>query len=127
MLTRYTAVGLAAAQSRADLGTLAAVGAAPCMRRRLGAAQAGAIVVPGAVLGLLSGTAAGWVLIRLNAAKSRPVDAGAWHPVIPWEGAALLGLGVPALAVLVGFAAVSSRLVLIPAAQASEWLYAHPS
>lgn len=114
LIGTFTAVGLAAAEARADVATLAAVGAAPGLRRRIGAAQAGAIAVPGAVLGVISGTAAGWALIRLNAeANASWQPSGAWHYVLPGPPVLALGLGIPLVAVLVGFASVRSRLTLV--------------
>ncbi|MFI7585788.1 FtsX-like permease family protein [Spongisporangium articulatum] len=112
LIGTFTAVGLAAAESRADLGTLASVGAAPATRRRLGAAQASAITVPGALLGLVSGTAGAWVLVRLQAtANANWQDPDLWRLRIPWDQAAALGLGIPLLAVVLGFVTVRSRLV----------------
>ncbi|HEY0120075.1 MAG TPA: FtsX-like permease family protein, partial [Cellulomonas sp.] len=57
------AVALAAAESRPDLATLGAVGAAPRMRRRIAAAQAGVLAVTGAVLGVVAGILLARVLV----------------------------------------------------------------
>lgn len=71
------ASGLAAAEGRADLSTLAAVGASPGLRRRLAASQA---VVTGG-LGTLLGTAAGLVpAVGLNRAPNAVDMTGYQRP-----------------------------------------------
>ncbi len=57
------ATGLAQADARADHATLAAVGAAPRLRRRLAAAQALSISVLGTVLGVAAGFVPGAALL----------------------------------------------------------------
>nr|WP_269328598.1 ABC transporter permease [Kineosporia babensis] len=113
----FTAVGLAAAESRADVATLAAVGAGPGVRRRMAAAQAGVISGLGAVLGVLSGVLAGWVLVRLEegdwAYGSAFAEAESWRFVLPWPQLLLIALGLPALAMTIGFLTTRSRLPLI--------------
>lgn len=120
----FTAVGLAAVESRPDLATFAAVGAGPALRRRISAGQAGVIAGLGTALGVASGALVGWCLILLE----RPVPlwiAGDWPvrsgligdplfdvivPVVPLVG---VGVGMPLLAVAVGFVATRSRLPLV--------------
>ncbi|MCW3813453.1 FtsX-like permease family protein [Micromonospora sp. DR5-3] len=61
------ATGLAAAEARRDLSTLAAVGADPRVRRVLSLCQAGVIAVLGSVLGLVAGLgSAAIILLSLN-------------------------------------------------------------
>ncbi|MFF3852604.1 FtsX-like permease family protein [Micromonospora sp. NPDC002575] len=80
------ATGLAAAEGRADLSTLGAVGASPRMRRVLSLCQAGVIAVLGSVLGIVVGL--GTAVIILVAMNRR--FATAWpvpepYPiVVPW-------------------------------------------
>ena len=63
------ATGLAAAEGRADLGTLAAVGASPRVRRALSLSQSGVIAGLGSLLGAIAGLgAATAVLFALNRA-----------------------------------------------------------
>ncbi|GIH14730.1 FtsX-like permease family protein [Rugosimonospora africana] len=98
------AVGLATAEMRDDLSTLAAVGAGPRLRRGTAAAQAGLIVGTGAVLGLAGGIvpAAGLVAFRPDLT---------WH--LPWWPLAATVLGAPVLAVLVTGALTHSKVVLV--------------
>ena len=110
LIGTFVAVGLAAAEARPDLETLAAVGAEPSVRRRLGAAQAGAIVVPGTALGLLGGVAGGWMLTRLSGQTSGA--SMLWRLTIPWGQTTLLGLGIPLLAIAMGYLTTRSRLPL---------------
>jgi putative ABC transport system permease protein len=114
----FTAVGLAATEGRADVATLAAVGASPGLRRRLAAAQAGVVAGLGAALGLASGMLTGWALVRLQQPAAVALPGGgttvqgdqAWQFVVPWAELALLGLAIPLLTVLVAFSLTRSRL-----------------
>ncbi|NJP31754.1 FtsX-like permease family protein [Micromonospora thermarum] len=67
------ATGLAAAEGRADLSTLAAVGAAPAVRRILSLCQAGVIAVLGSALGIVAGL--GSALMILVATNRRYVNS----------------------------------------------------
>jgi len=115
----FIAVGLAAAEGRADVATLAAVGASPGVRRRLAAGQAGVIAGLGAVLGVVSGVLAGWILVRMQQDDlqgvnySGTVTGERWSLAIPWVYLLATGFGVPLLAVLVGFLSTRSRLPLV--------------
>lgn len=97
------ATGLAQADARADLATLAAVGAAPRVRRTLTAFQAAVIGGLGAVLG----TASGFVpmLAFLYADDSMRV-------VIPWLNLLGIAVVVPAVAALLAGLLTRSRLPL---------------
>jgi putative ABC transport system permease protein len=97
-------VSLAAAEGRADLATLAAVGAAPRRRRALVAAQALLVGGLGAVLGLVFGTYVALITQSLT---------GAPDLVVPWANLALTGLVVPLVAVAVAAACTPSRLPLV--------------
>jgi putative ABC transport system permease protein len=98
------AVGLATAEMRTDLSTLAAVGAGPRLRRRIAAAQAGLIVGIGAILGVVGGIApaAGMVAFRDNLE---------WR--VPWLPLAITVLVAPILAVLATALLTRPRLVLV--------------
>jgi putative ABC transport system permease protein len=98
------AVGLATAEMRTDLSTLAAVGAGPRLRRRIAAAQAGLIVGIGAILGVVGGIApaAGMVAFRSNLE---------WR--VPWLPLAITVLVAPILAVLATAILTRPRLVLV--------------
>jgi putative ABC transport system permease protein len=120
----FTAVGLAAAEGRSDVATLAAVGASPAVRRRLAGAQAAVITVLGAGLGLVTGLVAGWALVRLHEpalhfapgtpASWREYAAGlGWPFTVPWGLVGLLVVGVPLLAVMIGWLSTRSRLPLV--------------
>ncbi|MEV0152254.1 FtsX-like permease family protein [Micromonospora sp. NPDC050686] len=67
------ATGLAAAEGRADLSTLAAVGASPRVRRLLSLCQAGVIAGTGSALGILAGL--GSAVIILTAANRRYAES----------------------------------------------------
>jgi putative ABC transport system permease protein len=98
------AVGLATAEMRTDLSTLAAVGAGPRLRRRIAAAQAGLIVGIGAILGVVGGIApaAGMVAFRDNLE---------WR--VPWLPLAITVLVAPVVAVLATALLTRPRLVLV--------------
>ncbi|MBP0448742.1 FtsX-like permease family protein [Kitasatospora sp. RG8] len=89
------ATGLAAADSRRDQATLAAIGAPPGIRRRLSGVQCAVIAVLGAALGTVNGFVPALALLR-----TRAIDyPGATNPVVvPWGEMALTALAVPLLA-----------------------------
>src|SRR5690625_321555 len=103
------AVALAAAESRPDLATLAAVGAEPRTRRRFTAAQAGVISVLGTSLGVVAGLALGWVLVIAQRYRWEVPDL-AREVVVPWPAIAAIAVVVPLLAVAVGYLTTRSRL-----------------
>jgi putative ABC transport system permease protein len=108
LVATLTATGLAMADARPDLATLAAIGAAPATRRRMAMASATVIGCTGAVLGVLAGLAPG---IAIAYPLTANYGLGA-EPlvVIPWGLLAVVGIGVPLLAVAVTWLAVRSRL-----------------
>lgn len=89
---------LAAAEGRADLATLAAVGAAPRTRRLLAMSQAAVVALLGAALGALAG------FVPAAALVSTLVD---WPLTIPWSVIAAMLVVVPVLAA--GFAGLFTR------------------
>ncbi|PWU54763.1 ABC transporter [Micromonospora sp. S4605] len=105
------ATGLAAAEGRRDLSTLAAVGAGPGVRRLLSLCQAGVIAVLGSTLGIVAGL--GTALIILTATNRR--YASTWpvsepYPVVvPWTVLGVLVL-VPLVAMLGAGLFTRSRL-----------------
>ncbi|GAA2716723.1 FtsX-like permease family protein [Micromonospora olivasterospora] len=107
------ATGLAAAEGRADLSTLAAVGASPRMRRVLSLWQAGVIAVLGSALGMVAGLGTGAII--LTALNRR--DATAWpvvepYPlVVPWLTLGVLTV-VPLAAMLGAGLFTRSRLAV---------------
>ncbi|MCE0534278.1 hypothetical protein LWF15_02030 [Kineosporia rhizophila] len=110
----FTAVGLAAAEARADVATLAAVGAGPGVRRRLAAAQAGVISGLGGILGVLSGILAGWILVRMQ--QDWAVEYGGenlWRLALPGWYLLAVAVGIPLLATTIAFAATRSRLTMV--------------
>lgn len=103
------ATGLAAADSRRDQATLAAVGAPPGIRRRLSGVQCAVIAVLGAVLGTVNGFVPALALL-----KTRDIDyPGVTNPVVvPWGEIALTALVVPLLAGLLAGLFTRSRTPL---------------
>jgi putative ABC transport system permease protein len=97
------ATGLALAESRPDMSTLAAVGAAPRVRRVLSMAQAGTIAGLGAGLGVLAGLVPAIAVI--SARDDFPL-------VIPWPTLGATVVVVPALAALCAGLFTRSRLPL---------------
>lgn len=97
------ATGLAQADARADLATLAAVGAAPRVRRVLTAFQAAVIAGLGAVLGTVSGFVP--MLAYLYADTE-------FRVVIPWLNLLGIAVVVPAVAALLAGLLTRSRLPL---------------
>jgi len=81
--------GSALADGKADHATLAAVGAPPGTRRRLGAATAGYVALLGCTVGVVSGLLGAYVLVPLLNGSVR----GYW--VTPWAMIALVLVGVP--------------------------------
>ncbi len=110
-------VGLAAAEGRADVSTLAAVGAAPRVRRRLAAAQAGVVAVLGTTLGCVSGIVSGVTLVLLSRRElgvgGPDVPADSWEIVVPWQNLSVLVVGLPLLAVVAAALFTRSRLPMV--------------
>ena len=97
-------VALSAAEGRADLATLAAVGAPPRRRRALAAAQALLVAGLGCALGVAFGT---------FVAYAARTTTGSPDFVIPWTNLAITAIAVPLLAVLVAALFTPSRLPLV--------------
>jgi putative ABC transport system permease protein len=115
LIGTLTATGLALADSRPDLATLAAVGARPRTRRVMAAAQALVIGLLGAVTGVLVGLAPGiavtWPLTSTTWSSG---GSGPHGPVIaiPWLTLVGLAVAVPVVAALFAGTVVRSRLPL---------------
>jgi putative ABC transport system permease protein len=117
------ATGLAAADSQADLATLAAVGAAPRIRRTLSGFQCGVIAVMGALLGSAAGlvpAAALWNSVHGNdgGASYDPITgvvqtAPDGPLILPWGSMALVVIGLPLLAWLLAAAFTRSRMLMV--------------
>ena len=106
------ATGLAAADGRRDLTTLAAVGATPTLRKLLSLSQAGVIAGIGGFLGTAAGAGSALALLAaLNVGYS-----GFWpqpepNPLtVPWPTIAISLLVVPAVAMLGAALFTRSRL-----------------
>jgi putative ABC transport system permease protein len=97
-------VALSAAEGRADLATLAAVGAPPRRRRALAAAQALFVAGLGCALGVAFGT---------FVAYAARTTTGSPDFVVPWANLAIVAIAVPLLAVAVAALFTPSRLPLV--------------
>lgn len=114
--------GLASADSQADLATLAAVGAAPRIRRSLSGFQCAVIAAMGALLGAAAGlvpaAALWWSSQSSGEQSSYDATTGTiqlWQHgplVVPWASVALVVLGLPLLAWLLAAGFTRSRVVL---------------
>ncbi|MET8833634.1 FtsX-like permease family protein [Micromonospora sp. NPDC004540] len=105
------ATGLAAAEGRRDLSTLAAVGADPRVRRVLSLCQAGVIAVLGSVLGIVAGLgSAAIILVSLNRryAQSWPVEPP--YPLVVPASTLTVLVVVPLVAMLGAALLTRSRL-----------------
>ncbi|GAA1562309.1 hypothetical protein GCM10009789_14370 [Kribbella sancticallisti] len=97
-------VSLSAAEGRADLATLAAVGAPPRRRRNLAAAQAWVLGQLGCLLGVGVGALYGYTA---HAAFGSP------HFVIPWQEIGGIVVVVPLFAGLLAWLLTRSRLPMV--------------
>ncbi len=97
-------VALSAAEGRADLATLAAVGAPPSRRRALAASQALLVGGLGCALGLAFGA---FVAFTARATTGSP------DFVVPWANLAVTGIAVPLLAMLVAAVFTPGRLPMV--------------
>ena len=97
------ATGLAQADARGDHATLAAIGAAPRLRRRLTAFQAAVVAGLGALLGTVSG------FVPMAAYLYADTEMVF---VAPWRNLLVIAFVVPAVAALAAFALTRSRLPL---------------
>ena len=106
------ATGLAAAEGRADLSTLAAVGASPRVRRALSLSQSGVIAGLGSLLGAIAGLGAAIaVLVALNRAYADLWPAPAPYPIaVPWLNLGVALLVVPLISMLGAGLLTPSRL-----------------
>jgi putative ABC transport system permease protein len=106
------ATGLAAADGRADLATLAAVGASPRVRRVLSLCQSGVIAGLGSLLGAVAGLgAAVAVLLALNRRFADVWPAPTPYPIlVPWLNVGVALVVVPLIAMLGAGLLTRSRL-----------------
>lgn len=105
------ATGLAAADGRADLSTLGAVGASPRVRRLLSLSQSGLISGLGTLLGVVAGLGSAFAVL----AAYNQAAADAWPVVppyplaVPWRSLLVIGV-VPLVAMLGAGLLTRSRL-----------------
>jgi putative ABC transport system permease protein len=106
------ATGLAAADGRADLATLAAVGASPRVRRVLSLCQSGVIAGLGSLLGAVAGLGSAIaVLLALNRRFADVWPAPAPYPItVPWLNVGVALVVVPLIAMLGAGLLTRSRL-----------------
>ncbi|SER69553.1 putative ABC transport system permease protein [Lentzea xinjiangensis] len=106
------ATGLAAADGRRDLTTLAAVGATPALRKLLSLSQAGVIAGIGGVLGTTAGVGSALALLAaFNVGYASRWPQQPLNPLtIPWPNVLTSLLVVPAVAMLGAALFTRSRL-----------------
>ncbi|SDB93816.1 putative ABC transport system permease protein [Sanguibacter gelidistatuariae] len=100
---------LAAAETRPDMATLGAVGAAPRTRRRIASAQAGLVTGIGTVLGAGIGVAFAWVLVLTRRHEYSQITTG-WSLHVPWIQVLAITIGVPVCASLGAYLLTRSQL-----------------
>ncbi|MFI5838875.1 FtsX-like permease family protein [Catenuloplanes sp. NPDC051500] len=105
------ATGLAAADGRADLSTLAVIGAAPGVRRRLSLSQSGVIAGLGSLLGIAAGIGSAFAaLAATNESRMDRWPIPTPYPLaVPWLSLMLI-LIVPLVAMLGAGLLTRSRL-----------------
>jgi putative ABC transport system permease protein len=104
LLAGLMVTALSLADGKADVATLAAVGAPPRVRRRMAAASAGYVSLIGCIAGAASGGLAGWVLI--------PLLNGATTWRTPWAMVLVVAVGVPLLTAAVAWLTTRNRIGL---------------
>jgi putative ABC transport system permease protein len=104
--------GLAAADRRPDLSTLAAVGASPRLRRFMAVSQSGVIAGLGSVLGTVAGVgAAVAIIVALNQSHVAMWPGPDLLPiVVPWLSLGVALIAAPVLAMLGAGLLTRSRL-----------------
>ncbi|MFF4649700.1 FtsX-like permease family protein [Streptomyces sp. NPDC001380] len=105
------ATGLAAADSQQDLATLAAVGAAPRIRRTLSGLQCGVVAAMGALLGTVCGVVPAVALRKVEQAAMGSL--GTVSIVFPWWQLAATVAVLPAVAALLAALLSRSRIALV--------------
>jgi putative ABC transport system permease protein len=106
------ATGLAIADGRADHATLAAVGAAPGVRRRLAAAQSAVLGLLGVVAGVVAGIVPAAAVLHSHSVAAARAEIRGYPLVLPWTPLLVLILGVPLLGAVCAFLLTRSRLPL---------------
>jgi putative ABC transport system permease protein len=106
LLAGLMVTALALADGRADLVTLAAVGAEPRVRRRIAASSAGFVATLGCAAGVVSGLVLAWLLNPLfNRFSSQVV-------VVRWWLVAFVLVGIPLITAGAAWLTTRSRIVL---------------
>jgi putative ABC transport system permease protein len=96
--------GLSVAESRPDLTTLSAVGAAPLTRRLVVASQSATVALLGAMLGVLSGLIPAWAVVEGRSGMTF---------ALPWQTIGLSIVAIPVVAVVVTSAFVRTPSMLV--------------
>jgi putative ABC transport system permease protein len=110
------ATGLAAADGRADLATLAAVGADPTTRRTLAAFQSAVTAGLGTLLGAVAGLVPAIGMVRALNASALHASFPRLNPyplVLPWTNILVTVLVVPLVAALAAALLTRSKLPLV--------------
>ena len=104
------ATGLAAAEGRADLSTLAAVGASPRVRRALSLSQSGVIAGLGSLLGAIAGWAPPPPCCSPSTGRAALAGPAPYPIAVPWLNLGVALLVVPLISMLGAGLLTPSRL-----------------
>jgi putative ABC transport system permease protein len=108
LLAGLMVTALAMADGRADITTLAAVGAEPRVRRRIAASSAGFVAAVGCAAGVVSGLVLAWLLTPLLSSGG-PTAAVV---VVSWWLVAFVLVGIPAVTAAVAWLTTRSTITL---------------
>ncbi len=111
-----TSTFLSLADARADLSTLAAVGAAPRTRRRIAAGYALVIAGVGSVLGVLVGLVPGIAVsfpLTNQAVYGNHTGGPTYYLVVPWPVLAVVLIGLPLLTAAIAALCTRARLPVL--------------
>ena len=109
----WIAAALAATESKPDLATMSAVGAAPATLKKFVAAGAGTIAVLGALLGVLAGLAVGISFVLYQRFRDPRGTDLTWVVAVPWPLILALLVAIPLIALAGAYLATRPKETLV--------------